>query len=81
MTSKKHLPKTPELRRWRLAEEMAEVTIELSKLERFGPNGDPDFQEWCHRNGTPRERLLRELDDLDGAIAAVRRDLLRDGMV
>lgn len=80
--NEKYLPKTPELRRWRLAEEIGEVITEaaavlkeLSKLERFGPDGDVDFQEWCKAHGTPRERLLNELDDLEHAIAAVRADL------
>jgi hypothetical protein len=83
VANEKYLPQTPQLRRWRLAEEIGEVILEggavlqeLSKLERFGPDGDPDFREWCKVHGTPRERLLKELDDLSGAIAAVRADLV-----
>jgi len=69
----KYLPNTKEERRWHLAEECAEVIKELSKVARFGLEGD----EFVAMAGvpTPRERLIEELKDLEAAIARVKEDL------
>lgn len=82
MANPKWLPKTPEGRRVRLREEMAEVLFEDCKADRFGLDTRYD-----HRVGavagnaatdveSNREALLRELKDLKEAIAAVEADLL-----
>jgi hypothetical protein len=71
------LPDTPEKRRWHLAEECAEVIKNLSKAERFSLDGDDHYRhcEVCQAKGTPRQRILNELVDLEHAIDAVRKDL------
>ena len=64
------LPKTPEGRRWRLAEECGEVVRALSKIGRFGAIG---IGYDGHENNT--EALKAELADLRHAIEAVEHDL------
>jgi len=69
----KFLPRNEIERRWHLAEECAEVIKELSKIGRFGLEGDAFATMPGAR--TPKERLIEELKDLELAIAQVRKDL------
>jgi hypothetical protein len=75
----KWLPQTPQGRRARLIEEMAEVMINHSKAERFGLDTRYDWDKHAETTDTNwesnREALLRELGDLKSAIEAVERDL------
>ncbi len=66
-------PKTPEGRRWRLAEECGEVIRALSKIGRFGAIG---IGYDGHENNTAA--LLAELSDLKHAIKAVEEDITND---
>jgi hypothetical protein len=68
--NKDYLPKTPEARLWHLAEECGEVTRAVSKIGRFGRIG---IGYDGHQDNTAA--LLSELDDLEHAIAAVRKDI------
>lgn len=65
-----HLPKTPEGRRWRLAEECGEVIQALSKIGRFGEIGIGYDGHACNTSA-----LRYEIADLKHAIAAVERDI------
>lgn len=72
-------PKTAEERKARVLEEIGEVLIEWGKCGRFGP--ETRYDPATQRPTTDplvesnREALVRELEDLSGAIEVYLRDL------
>jgi hypothetical protein len=70
-----YLPKTPEGRRWRLAEECGEVIQALGKIGRWGLDG-------TYEDGTTNsDKLLSEINDLKHAIKAVEGDLIKPAVI
>lgn len=72
-------PKTPEQRYARLLEEIGEVLVERGKCDRFGIDTRFDTDTLRVTNDVAyesnREALVRELNDLKGAIDDVLGDL------
>lgn len=71
---KRYLRPGPDFAIAHLVEECGEVLMAAGKTQRFGlASFNPEVQP-CHRE-TNRDWLLREIEDLEGAIARVRQEL------